>query len=223
MNEEWAFETGVYDTSTYTENADGTWNHQIEHDSGARFWLSTRDEWTKAGYWGPDLNDGEGGYHRFPNGSSVESLPSTERNSGFHPEFPRDVGMYPDTQSPWGIMDMAGGVSEWTGTMAGTNQHRRFVMGSAFWNNSFGDLFQVDRVGGLAGGTTFFQPIGGIRLVAPVSVPADLNEDGRVNYFDISLFIRWFIDGDERVDFRLDGQFDIDDVLVFLGLLSGSA
>lgn len=100
VNEEWAFESGVYDTSTFTENDDGTRNHQIEHDPDARFWLTTRDEWTKAGYWEPDLNDGQGGYHRFPNGSSIESLPSIERNSGHTEEFPLDVGMFPDTQSP---------------------------------------------------------------------------------------------------------------------------
>ncbi len=219
VNEEWAFETGVYDTSTYTENDDGTWNHQINHDPGARFWLSTRDEWTKAGYWDPELNDGEGGYHRFPNGSSVESFPTTERNSGPGEEFPLDVGEYPDVQSPWGIMDMAGGVSEWTGSMVGTSQHRRYLMGSAYWNNSYDYLFQEDRIGGRRGGTVYFSSIGGIRLVTPVFAPADINQDGRVNYFDISMFIQLFIASDERANFRLDGAFDIDDVRVFLGLM----
>jgi len=218
VNEEWAFESGVYDTSTYTENDDGTWNHQIDHDPGARFWLPTRDEWTKAGYWDPELNDGEGGYHRFPNGSSIESLPTIERNSGQPPEYPIDVSQYPDIQSPWGIMDMAGGVSEWTGSMIGTNQHRRYLMGSAYWNNSYDYLFQEDRIGGRRGGTVY-NGNGGIRLVATAYAPTDLNQDGRVNYFDISLFIRWFINGDERADFRLDGVFDLDDVRVFLGLV----
>ena len=39
VNEEWAFETGVYDTSTYTQNDDGSWNFQEFHNPGARFWI----------------------------------------------------------------------------------------------------------------------------------------------------------------------------------------
>ncbi len=219
VNEEWAFETGVYDTSTYTQNEDETWNHQIERSPDARVWLSTRDEWTKAGYWDPDLNDGDGGYHRFPNGSSVESLPTIERNSGFTEDYPLDVGMFPGSRSPWGIMDMAGGVTEWTGSIIGDNQHRRYLMGSAYWNNSYDYLFQEDRIGGSRGGTVYFSSDGGIRLVAPVYASADLNQDGHVNFFDVSLFIRRFVAGDGRVDFHKDNVLNIDDVRVFIGLI----
>jgi len=56
--------------------------------------------------------------------------------------------------------------------------------------------------------------------VSPSPAPMDLNADGHVNYFDVSIFIHWFIDNDNRADFRLDGQFDIDDVRVFLGLMN---
>src|ERR1051326_2366093 len=46
----WAFETGAYDTSTFTQNPDHTINDQPAHSPGATFWIPTLDEWTKAMY-----------------------------------------------------------------------------------------------------------------------------------------------------------------------------
>lgn len=120
-------------------------------------------------------------------------------------------------------MDLAGGVYEWTGSMVHDSQHRRYRLGSASWDNLYGDIFSVDRLGFGSGGTVYSSSIGGIRLVAPPAAPADLNQDGRVNYFDVSLFIRRFIDGDDRVDFRKDGVLNLDDLRVFIGLTELSA
>ena len=142
VNEDWAFESGVYDTSTFTENADGSWNHQLTRDASANVWIPTRDEWTKAAYWDPDKNGGEGGYWGYPNSSDEESVPGLlpseggERNAGDGDAgFPLDVGSFTDVQSPWGLFDLAGGESEWAETHTETSNgedanHRRLVMGS---------------------------------------------------------------------------------------------
>lgn len=171
VNAEWAFETGVYDTSTFTQNPDGTYNHQETHNPNAQFWLPSRDEWTKAGYWDPSLNNGDGGYHLFPNGSSEQSMPETERNAGGS-GYPLDVGSFPDTSSPWGILDMEGGESEWSETMF-SDPHLRYLMGSNSSDTSFDQLIAIDMLGRANALATGFS-IGGIRLVSSVPTPGSI-------------------------------------------------
>ncbi|MBL4808777.1 MAG: SUMF1/EgtB/PvdO family nonheme iron enzyme [Phycisphaerales bacterium] len=173
VNEEWAFETGVYDTSTFTQNPDGSWNHQATRNPNATFWMATRDEWTKAGYWDPDLNNGEGGYHLFPNGSSEQSMPGTERNAGNGSEYPLDVGSFPDVMSPWGILDMEGGVEEWTGSVFNNDLRWRFMMGSGSGDTAFGELIAHDMLGRMSANSVF-SPSGGIRLVSTVPSPSTI-------------------------------------------------
>lgn len=95
-------------------------------------------------------------------------------------------------------------------------------LGSDFLDRSYGWNNSYDILG--KGGVTLSGNGGvvqGLRLASTVRHPADINLDWHVNYFDISEFIRLFAAGDDRVDFRLDGNFDIDDVRVFLGLMDG--
>lgn len=49
-----------------------------------------------------------------------------------------------------------------------------------------------------------------------VACPADLNNDGTQNFFDISAFLSFFNDEDDRADFNDDGQFNFFDVSAFL-------
>ena len=170
VNEEWAFETGVYDTSTFTQNPDGTFNHQAARNPDAQFWLTTRDEWTKAAYWDPDLNNGEGGYHLFPNGSSEQSIPGEGRNAGTTSDYPLDVGSFPDVTSPWGILDMEGGVSEWSESVFQMEQNRRYLMGSSSFDVAHGELIARDMLGRMSAGSVFSSG-GGIRLVSVVPSP----------------------------------------------------
>ncbi len=169
--EEWAFESGVYDTSTFTQNPDGTYNHQIGHNPDADFWIPTIDEWTKAAYWDPDKNNGEGGYWKFQNGSDIEPLLRTERNAGFGGGLLIDVGMFPDVQSPWGILDMAGGMSEWSGT-AGAENRVRTIFGTDFFASyGYGDPFTIDQVGWNSSGNMGMAGFTGLRLVSRVPSP----------------------------------------------------
>lgn len=224
VNEEWAFETGVYDISTFTQNADGSWNHQQAHDSRARFWIPTLDEWVKGAYWDPSLDAHDGGYWRYPTSSDTEPMPGLpedggERNAGDTSIFPISVASYPDIQSPWGLLDMAGGYWEYTETPTAPDRlHRRWQRGSWYVNDSVGSDLSLDILG-MNWSVTLFNSNATLRLATGIYHPADLNLDGQVNFFDVSQFIRWFANGDERADMRGDGVFDLDDVRVFLGLL----
>lgn len=222
--EEWAFETGVYDTNTFTQNNDGSWNHQLAHSPHARYWIPTSNEWLKAAYWDTNKNNGEGGYWRFPNGSDFEPIPALlptnggERNSG--PQgtiWPLDVQSFQGVQSPWGLFDMAGGEAEFLETISNDRRNRRFVAGSNYLQDGFGDIFSNDII-------CFHRAVGvtsinGLRLAASVPSLADLNQDGRVNFFDISVFIRLFVEDDLAVDFNGDGYLGIQDVNEFIDIL----
>lgn len=76
-----AFETGVYDTSTFFTNPDGTFTDQRQHSPGARFWIPTLDEWTKAVYYDPDrYGEGQEGYWLYPNGTNTELISGDPEN-----------------------------------------------------------------------------------------------------------------------------------------------
>ncbi|GAB4384356.1 MAG: hypothetical protein Kow0022_06710 [Phycisphaerales bacterium] len=49
---------------------------------------------------------------------------------------------------------------------------------------------------------------------------ADTNSDGRLDFFDIQIFLNWFAVNDGRADFTGDGLFDFFDVQTFLQAFS---
>lgn len=180
VNEEWAFETGVYDTSTFTFNPDGTSNHQSAPAEGARYWIPTRDEWNKAAYYDPNrYGEDQEGYWIFPDSGNAPLISNLlpedggEKNAGdFGADsfWPLDVGSFADVQSPWGLLDMAGGMWEWTsspdlGSPAGPE--RRWVMGSNHFD--FQDnLFTGDRIEFGATYSVNVNVATGLRLASPV-------------------------------------------------------
>jgi hypothetical protein len=191
------------------------------------------DERTKAGFWDPN-KDGVGGYWKYPNGTDHALLPgflpenggqrnSGDRDGGF--SFPLDVGSYPNELSPWGLLDIAGGEWEWTERIReDANQvgrQDRAWAGTAWFLDDYNEPFDEDAADpdrlGLAAGRSTWVALG-VRLGRVAANPADLDGDGRVNYFDISVFINRFISQDMAADFRADGVLDADDVWVFLGL-----
>lgn len=122
--EPWAFENGVYDTSTFTKNPDGTYNDQAKHSLGAKYWIPTSDEYIKSVYWDPNkvTHTGVGGYWLYPDGGDEPMTPGLPWDPGAQTDggagglvqyFP--VGSYAATaQSPWGILDASGGERELT-------------------------------------------------------------------------------------------------------------
>ena len=121
VNESWAFESGVYDTSTFTGNSDGTYNHVAAPAAGATVWIPTIDEWTKAFHYDPSKNGGgEEGYWLYPHSSDIAPIPGLPGEGGEtdagSPDFLflfQDVGSYPNAASPWGLLDASGGEREW--------------------------------------------------------------------------------------------------------------
>lgn len=98
------------------------------------------------------------------------------------------------------------------------------------YNTVFGEGFGVDIVNCSEGGM-FVLDAGSVNLtgqlgagrgmfyafeVAPPPCPADLNQDGVLNFFDVSAFLTAYSNEDPAVDFDGNGQFNFFDVSAFL-------
>jgi len=122
-----AITNGAYDTSTFGEKFDAQgrlvgFTDQRTHNPDAKFWIPTLDEWMKAAHWDPSrFGPGDGGWWQYSHSSDeppVGGPPGVgEANTGFilpeGAEFEIPLGSYPNVQSPWGLLDTAGGGAEW--------------------------------------------------------------------------------------------------------------
>ena len=175
------FANGAYDASTFTTNPDGTRNDQMTHNPDARFWIPTRDEWHKAGYWAPNrYGEGEGGWWLYPNGTDermVVGTPDEGANTNFgarfseRPDLPLDVGSYPEQLSPWGLLDVSGGMSEWTEDVAFEPTKLRHVAGTRVYQIE-GQWTYGDHLGwNFHQGASPVFPNGGLRIAAAIPSP----------------------------------------------------
>jgi len=176
--EQSAFETGAYDTSTFTQNLDGSFNDQLVHDPGAQFWLPTLDEWTKGMHYDPHrYGAGQEGYWLYPHGSDEPPIPGYPDQGGESlagvplgtgPILP--VGSFPTVQSPWGLLDGSGGLTEWLEyTNPNGDRRTRGADGERDFNPD-GDMSRLDRV---TGGQAHFQLMG-VRVASVVPSPSGL-------------------------------------------------
>ncbi|MCC6322340.1 MAG: SUMF1/EgtB/PvdO family nonheme iron enzyme [Phycisphaerales bacterium] len=172
-----AFETGAYETSTFVNGGPG--NHpqdQANHAPGARFWIPTNDEWTKAVFYDPSrYGPGNDGYWPYPNRSLWPLVPGLPGMGGQTSAgtnllyFP--VGSYPTVNQPWGLLDSSGGAPEWTETLSNNILRTRVVRGSGTGLGSeTGDLLDYWIGGGADGAEA------GLRLasVIPASSTATI-------------------------------------------------
>ncbi len=162
-----AFEDGAYDTSTFSRNDDNSINHQLQHHPGATFWIPTIDEWSKAAYWDPDKNGGQGGYWMYPGGRDAPLTPGEETNAGML-FGPSSVGSFPEINAPWGLLDTSGGESEWTERQAGASS--MYIRGSAR-NSSVFSMQLDDRIDSQARGGVSSAGAG-LRLASIVPAPS---------------------------------------------------
>lgn len=138
-----AFESGAYDTSTFTQNAQGWLNDQGRHSEGARFWIPTLNEWIKGMHWDPNKDgQGEGGYWQYPTTSDEEPVSGLPGTFGAQtatalapPPFWQAVAMYPDVMSPWGLLDGSGGENEWLEESPSPERLARRVDGGSAFSN----------------------------------------------------------------------------------------
>ncbi|MDX2131316.1 MAG: SUMF1/EgtB/PvdO family nonheme iron enzyme [Planctomycetota bacterium] len=169
-----AIQNGAYDTSTFVNLGNGQWTDQVTRSEGARYWIPSLDEWLKAAHWDPN-NLNNNGWWTYSNGSETPLTygpppafggdGTGQANSGFtlpgfrHYDIP--LGSYPDTPSVWGLLDIAGGGSEWT-------------EGVLMTQPPFGNyrINEGSRAGGTGGGDSVYG-IGGGQY--PYSTAGDFN------------------------------------------------
>ena len=175
VTEQWAFENGVYDTSTFGRNGDGTITDQREHDPDAKFWIPTLDEWVKGMYYDPDrYGPGEEGYWKYPDGGQeplISGYPweGGETSAGIPYKYGNepylDVGSYPHVTSPWGFLDGSG--AEWEWTEAVLRDRSRIFKGSRQFQY-FPEI--LDRVDDFSASFPIFGGIG-LRIASTIPAP----------------------------------------------------
>lgn len=115
---------GAYDASTFVNLPGQTYGDQASHSPGALFWIPTLDEWLKAVHYDPNrYGPGQGGWWEASNGSDTLPVPGlpgvgeTSAGVNFSPNYSDawdiPLGAYPDTRTPWGLLDASGGAAEW--------------------------------------------------------------------------------------------------------------
>lgn len=131
-----AFLTGAYDVSTFGyQPGDSIFTDQAARTPGAAYFIPTWDEWLKAVHYDPNKANADGttgGWWTRPNGTDTPLIyappPSFggngtgQANSVFSlpnfAEFLIPLGSYPQTTTPWGLLDAAGMTTEWTESIA---------------------------------------------------------------------------------------------------------
>lgn len=181
-------QNGAYDASTFTFNHDGgftTFNDQRTHNPGARFWIPTWDEWLKSVHYDPNRNgEGQEGWWLYPNQSDsppISGLPGEGETSvgvrlpGFG-ELNIPLGAYPNTLTPWGLLDATGGASEWTEETFEERNGRREIRAAdgAYAGDLPSDVNMLDRVEEFAGFTPTARSAIGLRIASAVPSPGVL-------------------------------------------------
>lgn len=176
-----AFESGVYDSSTF-KHGPGWWSHQVEPSEGALFWMPSLDEFTKAAYYDPDRYGlGQEGYWQYPDASDeplTKGLPRQggetigdllgERNPNFGlGAWP--LGMYPHVQSPWGLIDVSATVRDYTST---TGQLYGYASVAGGGSMSGHPIYAYDDRIDMNPGEPIIASWGGIRLASVVPSPS---------------------------------------------------
>lgn len=149
-----AIKSGAYDTATFITNANRTYQDQDTRSPSAKYWIPSLDEWIKAVHYDPNHDGpGKGGWWRYCNRSDtqpVAGLPGVGETSagyeGFPPfgEWAVPLGAYPETTTPWGLIDATGGASEWLEDWVQPEMGRRYRLGDGACAGSFG--YDGDRI-----------------------------------------------------------------------------
>lgn len=146
-----AFMNGAYDVNTFTpEVANPVFNDQAVHSPGARYWIPTLDEYMKAVHFDPNANGGAGRWWQQPNGTDTPLIygppPSFggdgtgQANAGFSlpnaAQYRIPLGAYPEVMSPFGLLDAAGGTTEWLQDIFRANDRMYRMSEGSGWGTS---------------------------------------------------------------------------------------
>jgi hypothetical protein len=212
VNEAWAFESGAYDTSTFNQNPDGTYNHQLTRSEGARYWIPSHDEWVKAAYYDPNrYGEGEEGYWLFPNpptrSPSATSCPrraGAQRGNWNDYPWPLDVGSFSHVRSYYGSL---------TWPVASRSGRRRLIR-SSWAAASFAapaiSTMDTTTCSTMTERTSFTSRLGGLfqlaaivglRLASVIPCPADLAPPtGTLNAADLIAYLDLYHASDPAAD-----------------------
>lgn len=142
-----AIKSGAYDTATFTTDPDtGNFQDQDSRSPGAKYWIPNLDEWLKAVHYDPNHDGpGEGGWWKYCNGSDTKPVPGLPgvgetsagyRGFGTFQEWAVPLGAYPQTVTPWGLIDATGGACEWVEDWVQPEKGRRFRLFDGAWAGS---------------------------------------------------------------------------------------
>lgn len=199
----------------------------------SQVFLPTEDEWYKAAYY-QEAASGRGadGYWLYATQSNTTPTIAAATSTGDIANPGLGVVNYSrgvdwngengnvstvgsaENTSYYGAFDMNGNVEEWSetiNTFRGLRSVRGadYASGEAQLRSTFRNTY----------GPTFVSPELGFRLASMVpeqSCRVDLNGDGLLNFFDVSVFLIAFTDQDTNADFNQDGEYNFFDVSMFL-------
>ncbi|MBX3386790.1 MAG: SUMF1/EgtB/PvdO family nonheme iron enzyme [Phycisphaeraceae bacterium] len=188
-----AFLSGAYDVSTFGIDDNG-FTDQAARSPGAKYFIPTWDEWLKAAHYDPNRHgQDQGGWWTWSNATDMGIIPGPppslipgggtggadgQANSGGWGQihtglspFSIPLGSYPTVQSPWGLLDVAGGTNEWTETIValpGTAPER--LLDGSWWFDGPPISDRINAHGTQSPNVSIFQY--GFRIAAVVPSPA---------------------------------------------------
>lgn len=138
-----AINAGAYDLSGWNNSAPSTWPG-VSREQGARYWIPSYDEWAVASFYDPRrFGEGQPGWWPYLNGRDRLPIPGPpgvgETASGWQPSDPNDpnffvlsmpVASYPNSQSPWGLLDTSGTRMEFVENNWGPGEYERMRAGT---------------------------------------------------------------------------------------------
>ncbi len=118
-----ALVTGAYDTTTWGDIAPQFFTDAERRLPGAQYFIPTYDEQLKASFYDPHrFGVGQGGWWTYKNKSDSEGISGPPgvgtTSAGWDDPVPFGewsipLGAYPNSLSPWGLLDTSGGATEW--------------------------------------------------------------------------------------------------------------
>lgn len=180
-NDPASFYSGVYDFSTFTYNDDGELvSADLRKSANAKYWIPNLDESLKAIYYDPNRwGDGDGGWWSNVNLTEdplAPGLPGLGDVAGLADYLGgADLGMYPETQSAWGIIDAACTLPTWTSTPSNEQNGYYYTVGNLA--ETAGGPWYLSFYRVASGAYGYSLPFGwqGVRLASAIPSPYSAN------------------------------------------------